>query len=1069
MTSNDEFEYAPEAKANAISFEKFCRDVLEKMATMKGSAIKLDLVMPFLSTLGKESAFPIMRLLLPELDNLRDKYGMRTKMMASLFAGLYFPHKKGEQYYRLQSYTDPEKNPSPGDKRWQVTGDFALTLEYVLTPKPDGLASGSVTVEETTWTIGDVNDALTDLSNADGNKGRETVLRRIRANCSPMNQNSAWLATMILKNLKISMKKSVLNRFHPDALDEYNRTTSLRRVCSAFIGRHSSIRSTSNIEVMTSFSPMLATNYFYKTEKIIPGLQGHPFCMDVKLDGERMLCHRDGDKVKWFTRNAKDYTDKYGSSLTPHILAGVSAQKCIIDGEVVTWNDELGNMVPFGSNRTYAKEELEGRGSGTRWLFFVVFDILYVEGPGEGGHGGGSAMNEVVRDAVRNSIAPCPPASEVHAGNLTALPLDVRRRILRSVVTEKKHRLELVKSWEVAAGDEGERKKQLDACFEERVIHLNEEGLVVKDLEGHYVLGDKSRKCALWVKKKPEYSDQTEDMDLLVLAAGFANGKMRSGLLSKFLLGVAVPTEEGKRRREFYALVRVGTGYTMNELEDLNELLKDKWRTFDTNPPHFIMDHAIMNKGGRDGVRMTKWIAPEDSICLQIKSMEVVKAVEWPGVRCTLSAWLLSVMLRVSVCRGESGGQGTSPKATRLCPGTSISMRTGDRTQYSYSPYTNQMLRITLTHHPLKLHHTPNSAPRGIQLFAVGGGGAVAVKEKVFVTANGEKPLELCVMGEDFSRVHVSSDDADIDVDAWWTSSGSKKRKAAGGHERRTKQDIELLIREHGGTVTANPMPTTSFLVVGDKRSVSVKNQIASKGNAYNVVGYRWVLECIERNAYEFPAMRHIHSMSPEARQYFSTIKDDYGDDYTALTDAAALSQLLLNIPEVKEKGQAKGKQPAAESWLSPLLGLDEQDGATLKDGPDFLFAGRCLVYCDLFTDLGSAEPRTAADGVSYNENGDTPMREKIPYNVLGSTAQAIQLYGGEVPQSLHAGVTHVIVDPDDTTRLGAIKERISELHKRDDRKFHIRVVKPAWAWECIERGRLVDPSAEHLVSLSPR
>lgn len=30
---------------------------------------------------------------------------------------------------------------------------------------------------------------------------------------------------MILKNLKISMKKSVLNRFHPDALDEYNRTT----------------------------------------------------------------------------------------------------------------------------------------------------------------------------------------------------------------------------------------------------------------------------------------------------------------------------------------------------------------------------------------------------------------------------------------------------------------------------------------------------------------------------------------------------------------------------------------------------------------------------------------------------------------------------------------------------------------------------------------------------------------------------------------------------------------------------------------------------------------------------
>ncbi|CAN0326465.1 unnamed protein product, partial [Hapterophycus canaliculatus] len=85
---------------------------------------------------------------------------------------------------------------------------------------------------------------------------------------------------------------------------------------------------------MTSFSPMLATNYFYNIDKIVPGFQGRPFCMDVKLDGERMLCHRDGNKVKWFTRNAKDYTDKYGSSLTPHILAGVSAHKCVIDGEV---------------------------------------------------------------------------------------------------------------------------------------------------------------------------------------------------------------------------------------------------------------------------------------------------------------------------------------------------------------------------------------------------------------------------------------------------------------------------------------------------------------------------------------------------------------------------------------------------------------------------------------------------------------------------------------------------------------------------------------------------------------
>ncbi len=33
-----------------------------------------------------------------------------------------------------------------------------------------------------------------------------------------------------------------------------------------------------------------------------------------------------------------------------------------------------------------------------------------------------------------------------------------------------------------------ERKKKLDECFEQRAIRLGEEGLVVKDLYGHYVV-----------------------------------------------------------------------------------------------------------------------------------------------------------------------------------------------------------------------------------------------------------------------------------------------------------------------------------------------------------------------------------------------------------------------------------------------------------------------------------------------------------------------------------------------------------------------------------------------------
>lgn len=40
---------------------------------------------------------------------------------------------------------------------------------------------------------------------------------------------------------------------------------------------------------------------------------------------------------------------------------------------------------------------------------------------------------------------------------------------------------------QVEAGDETDRKKQVMAFFNQNAIHLNEEGLVIKDLRGHYM------------------------------------------------------------------------------------------------------------------------------------------------------------------------------------------------------------------------------------------------------------------------------------------------------------------------------------------------------------------------------------------------------------------------------------------------------------------------------------------------------------------------------------------------------------------------------------------------------
>lgn len=56
--------------------------------------------------------------------------------------------------------------------------------------------------------------------------------------------------------------------------------------------------------------------------------------------------------------------------------------------------------------------------------------------------------------------------------------------------------------------------------------------------------------------------------------------------------------------------------------------------------------------------------------------------------------------------------------------------------------------------------------------------------------------------------------------------------------------------------------------------------------------------------------------------------------------------QLMLNINEPS----GVRRKLSESTWLSPLQELDEMEVAQLEDGPDFLFARRCLVYCDLFT-----------------------------------------------------------------------------------------------------------------------
>lgn len=151
------------------------------------------------------------------------------------------------------------------------------------------------------------------------------------------------------------------------------------------------------MSLMHPFAPMLAksantrqNNNINQITFVESLMKSNPFVMDIKLDGERMICHIDKKKekqIELITRNGNFYTAYY-TAITNSIKTFVKVDKCILDGEIIAWDNANKNFLDFGENRTVGKEELEAwnknnkkenfRINLNRWLTYVVFDIVYL-------------------------------------------------------------------------------------------------------------------------------------------------------------------------------------------------------------------------------------------------------------------------------------------------------------------------------------------------------------------------------------------------------------------------------------------------------------------------------------------------------------------------------------------------------------------------------------------------------------------------------------------------------------------------------------------------------------------
>eukprot|EP01084_Bolivina_argentea_P066851 121888_1 len=1001
----------PDDKANNIPFSYVCK-TFSNIQRAKG----LDKVYQALNAdvkrkLQGQSSYPYIRLLLPGLDRERQVYGVGAKLYSKLICKVEnLPQKDIEA---IRHWTDSDMNTTG------KCGDLPSTVETILSSR-----KGS---EFSYKTVGDVNRLLDDLAKADENEKTLQIIRRISGTFSPVEHK--WIMRIIFKDLRIGCgEKNILKFLHQDAEKAYYQWMDLRKLCSVFINLKTSERISSDVKLGYPFVPMLSARVpmtgIIKLEKF----KSLPFVMEIKIDGERMLCHKMGNEVVWFTRRGNCYNEYYGDVLNPLILSCIDAHTVILDGEIVSWDEDNGCVVPFGTNKRTAvkegglydnddvrpifgsnKSKLEG---GT-FLFYIVFDIVYLTGEGSE-----KTLNVSVNDS------PIGYKGNVKPGSLMGLPLDIRRRVLRNVMTEKRHRMEFAKDLELWDGNTSERQMKLEEFFTEMTILQQEEGIIVKSLESTYSLGEMGRETKDWIKLKPDYSDQTPSLDCLIVGAYFSESKeesKRSGLISSFLLAILqkggeeeeTPTSSPSAAAPtFLTCGKVGSGLAIDELKSLTIQLERNWTK-----------RKPGNVRGKETA--DRWIPHDQSIVLEVKCFDIVDSNK-AGAK-----WVMRFP-RVKLIRRDKLWKDVDTVESVH------QIRLGKRKWINKEvDYVIEEDEYSTKRKRRKRNNKKDFGGRGGGRLKMGDvtiadGFGLALMDEIDVNSN-----LLVVRGED----GIATRSLKICV-------YSGKFVAENGVEWE-KVKLQRLIHELGGQNRVNPVNECDYVLVGSQDDLRTPNIISHviEGNInVDVVDFRWLFQIEREKEYKAPTWGQHRAMCKDTKNIFKKFIDVYGDDYYDPVCAEELQRIMDRMP-LPTSSNEPWQHMVLRTWNSEDMWVFDCKMNSLWHNPG-------KIYIDCYTTLG------------VEDSGKSDRIIDDDLSCLYLAISHVEKYGGVVEKWLSPQVTHVIVDDFLHKRVSKIKKRIRELAFTPYRQ-HTRVVTWGWVFACTDAGHIVDPPSGCLVNLS--
>ena len=496
------------------------------------------------------------------------------------------------------------------------------------------------------------------------------------------------------------------------------------------------------------------------------------------------------------------------------------------------------------------------------------------------------------------------------------------------------------------------------------VVANASEGLVLKNPRSMYRLNSRNDD---WLKVKPEYmSEFGESLDCVIIGGYYGSGR-RGGRLSSFLCGLRVTQNHikaGANPEKCFSFFKVGGGFRAEDYAEIRHRTEGKWIEWDQkNPPSEYIE--LGGGEARQYERPDMWIRPKDSIVISAKAASVGPSDQF-----------------------AKGFTLRFPRFRRLRLD-----RTWD-SALSLEEFVELKKRVEeeSKEKAMTVEDRKRRAPKRVKRELVIAGQDAAPAEFAGPKTQVFEGLEFCVLSESTKPF------------------------------KRTKAQLEGMIKENGGTVSQRAVPGSDMILIADKKVVKVASLL--KSGDVDLIRPTWIRDCTEQNfdagiplPYE---EEHIFHATEALAAAAADNTDPYGDSYARDVPVEELRDILEKMPKI---------EPIKSFDKSQFLDELESRGRGLLDLRGWMFS-RCVV---LFCAAGLGDQKTA------------------------DRLAGLVRYAGAIvtEERADSNITHVVIVGDDAMEAGEMADKLRR--EMANRRKGPRIVSGQWVEDCWKEKTMVD------------